>query len=356
MENSNLEAIIDKFAEQRIVVVGDLILDEFRWGKVVRINPEMPSAPLVDEDANRRRKHYIQASNVTYTSDLRLGGAGNVARNIVGLGGEVYLFGVVGDDMEGKLLLELARSDLNQKSYSITSMRIPQLNDRPTTKKFRVMAHGQQIVRVDTESREDIPKEVEDEILLRIKSYRREINGIVLSDYAKGVLTERLSRELIQHARSMGIPVIVDPKPKNFYKFSNPTLIKPNLKEAEHIVSEDLVYETLREKLESLAKAIKSNSRAKYVAITCGEKGIFVYDGTSKHIPAPIVLPNTANSVGAGDTSTATIASALSAGADIYSAAKLAVHASTLAIQEEGTATVILDELRTSLKNYENAR
>jgi len=314
--------IIDKFAGQRIAVIGDSMVDRFLWGRVDRISPEAP-VPVVRVEKET----------------TKLGGAANVAANIRALGAEAVLFGICGPDEAGRQL----RALLGERG--IDDSGLIDCPDRPTTIKTRIIAHNQQVVRADRE--EDTPaSDAQVDQLAEAMARSGPFDGLIFSDYGKGVLTNAALGLFIAVGRKAGVPIVVDPKKGDFSQYHGVTSMTPNQKEAEQacalVITND---ETLQEAGQRLLK----RTGAEAVLITRGENGmaLFYRDGRAGHLDtrATTVFDVT----GAGDTVIAVYTAALATGAEFFDAAQLANHAAGLAVRELGTAAITADQLRAVL-------
>ncbi|MDQ3133021.1 MAG: D-glycero-beta-D-manno-heptose-7-phosphate kinase [Acidobacteriota bacterium] len=320
------EEIIAKFSEANVLVIGDIMLDRYLWGSVNRISPEAP-VPIV---------------KVEKTS-LVLGGAANVAANIVGLGGNVILFGVKGDDTEADAL-----SDLLVKS-GISSEYLIRVKNRPTTIKTRIVAHNQHVVRIDQETNNCIEEEISDEIFRNIVNLRSKFSTIVLSDYAKGILTEKLISRLIKLGKSENKFVLVDPKGKNYTKYKGATLLTPNQRETLEAFGFEESTENLAENLaEKAGKHLLEKLSLEGILITQGEMGMTLLQNNKGINENNAYLKATARKVydvtGAGDTVIAVMATALAVGANFRQAAEIANLAAGLVVEKVGT-TIITREM-----------
>lgn len=321
---SNLEAMVDKLKDVAVLVVGDLMIDEFIYGKVERISPEAP-VPVVD------------VSSTTYTP----GGAGNVVNNIYALGGKVYPTGVIGDDGTGKKLIK----DFKAKGIEIDGVIID--SERPTTLKSRIIAHSQQLIRVDREQRTDIEEWVCKQILSFCRMVIEEVQSIVISDYGKGVINPRLLEEIIPLGKKYNIPIIVDPKESHFLSYKGVTLITPNVHEAGNLIHKKITDE---ESLIEVGKSILSQLKCRGVLITRGEKGMTLFEENEELTHIPTVAREVYDVTGAGDTVVAVIALALGAGFEMKIAAQLANFAAGIVVEKVGTATLIREELKERIK------
>jgi rfaE bifunctional protein kinase chain/domain len=320
---SKLRQRVHDFQGRRVVVLGDLMLDRYVWGNVTRISPEAP-VPVVE----------------VVNSTSTLGGAGNVAANLRSLGAIPVLVGVVGDDGEG----EWIRKSLPESEGVLIDPR------QPTTVKTRIIAHHQQIVRVDQENKKPQPAGVEDKIFDFIRAQACE--GLVISDYSKGLLTRSLLRRLLPQARRRKIPVFVDPKVENFRLFSPVTFITPNHLETERIVQ--FPCRTNAE-VEQAGRCLLSLVRSDYLIIKRGEKGMSVFEDGKKPLHIPTLAREVFDVTGAGDTVLAAAALALMSGASLREAAVLANAAAGIVVGKVGTATVTPAELLHALRRAGNS-
>ncbi len=318
----NYKKILRELKNRKILVIGDLILDHYIWGKVNRISPEAP-VPIVE---------------VTDENFL-LGGASNVAHNIAALGGHVTLVGVAGNDRGGEIL----RKMLTEKGIECGGVF---WSSRPTTVKTRVIAHSQQMVRFD---REDSAR-VEGKVLKGLVDY---IHGetsihdsVIISDYRKGVISSDLVREVLRKTRPKDIFVAVDPKVGHFHCYKNVSLITPNVSEASIASGIEIRDE------KSLLRAGKTLLRkipCDAVLITRGEHGMSLFT-KDKVVHIPTVAKNVYDVTGAGDTVIATFALSHAAGADMTESAVIANHAAGIVVGEVGTAVVTPEKLLNSLE------
>ncbi|MCX7984127.1 MAG: D-glycero-beta-D-manno-heptose-7-phosphate kinase [Bacteroidetes bacterium] len=328
LSEKRIDEIFSGFKNKRIAVIGDLMIDRYFWGTVTRISPEAP-VPVVEvtEEANR------------------LGGAANVANNIASLGGVPIMVGVVGKD-EGATVL---RRLVEEAGFPTTGIVVD--DSRPTTIKSRVIAHDHHVVRIDHEVKADIRQEIQEKILSTIEKMLSELDGIILEDYNKGVLTKDLVRAIIHKARGAQKIITVDPKFNNFFEYKHVTVFKPNKKEAE---------EALGIRLHSLddvkvaAAEIQRRLEAENVLVTLGEKGMLLYEknGTSAHVET--TARKVADVSGAGDTVISTLTMALVAGATVREAATLANIAGGIVCGEVGIVPVNVSELYKNARQYFN--
>lgn len=323
MEPKAINELFDDMTRRRVLIVGDVMVDSYLWGKVDRISPEAP----------------VPVFLVTDRED-RPGGAANVALNIAALGAEPVICALVGNDVSGKSFRALL------EKRGITDRGIVGTNGRPTTVKTRVISGHQHIVRVDEESRSPIEKAEEEALIKHISeligNYPPDV--IIFEDYNKGVLTLKVIEHTINLAEEKGIPTAVDPKKDNFFAYRKATLFKPNLKE----LAEGLKTEIDREDPESIEKAVdmleaKLNNRISL--ITLSERGVFVKQGNEKH-HLPAHVRNIADVSGAGDTVISVAALALAAKLDIRNMAAISNLAGGLVCEHVGVVPIVRDRLR----------
>ncbi|MGD8255794.1 MAG: D-glycero-beta-D-manno-heptose-7-phosphate kinase [Syntrophobacterales bacterium] len=311
---------IDQFSSCRILVVGDVIMDEFLWGRVERISPEAP-VPVVEVEEE----------------SLVLGGAGNVVNNIISLGGQALLCGVIGNDAMGRELIHILQK-MNSPTYGLV------IEDRrPTTIKTRVVAHSQQVVRVDREEREHVNEASIESITHTVKEQLDSIDAIVVADYGKGVVT----RSLMDGLRSLGqggqTILAVDPTIRNVALYKDVTLITPNNYEAQQMAGIQI------EDDQSLRRAgahLLEELGCQTVLITQGDKGMTLFEGNGETTQIPTVARKVFDVSGAGDTVIATFTLALAAGLTPGQAAVLANLAAGIVVGEIGTATVAASRLK----------
>jgi rfaE bifunctional protein kinase chain/domain len=320
-----LRQYLQRFPQASLLVIGDLILDHYVMGRVSRISPEAP-VPVVHVESET----------------LRLGGAANVFNNILALGGKADLCGVIGADESGRLLLkELGKSRSGRGGVIID-------HDRPTTRKSRVIAHNQQIVRYDMEGRQELKGTLQKRLLRYVESRIRELSCIVVSDYAKGVVSAALMTELTRMAALRKIPVIVDPKVEHFGYYKGVTVITPNHLEATQAAG---LHGDDDHTINGAGAVIRQRLGCRSVLITRGEKGMSLYEGegTSWHLPTQ--ARQVYDVTGAGDTVIGTLALALATGANMREAATLANHAAGIVVGMVGTATVSPKQLLEAVGN-----
>lgn len=326
----DLQQLIGRFSEVKILVIGDVIVDQFVWGSVSRISPEAP-VPVV---------------NVS-KEELLLGGSANVLRNLVSLGAKGGLCGIIGRDAMGEQLIDL----MNNLPASTNGLVQGQ---RPTTLKTRVVAQGQQVVRFDREKIGEPSRDSLNALIKYLEEHLGDFDGVIVSDYSKGVVNEELMAKLrqllpvVRKETSRALPLIVDPKPANLHRFTGATVITPNHHEA---VLMSGVAITGEQELFAAARHIQEEIGCEAVLITRGEAGMALLAGDEL-----VTIPTTAKEVydvtGAGDTVAATLALGLAAGAPIRDAAMLANFAAGIVVGKVGTAAVTATELLAFLKRH----
>lgn len=319
-----LEELLARAREIRVLVVGDIMLDVYLRGSASRISPEAP-VPVVRID----------------DEDLALGGAANVATNVVALGAACSVVGCVGEDGAGRDLV----SELS--SHGIDAAGVQALAGRPTTVKTRVMVRHQQVARYDRESESELS---ENQLALLIESIRERVSqadAVVLEDYNKGVLAQALIHATIQAAREAGKIVVVDPKFRHFFEYRGATVFKPNLLELTAAMRGH-AYPTDSEWLARTRDELGCEN----LLVTLGEDGMALMTSSNEFVQVPTVARSVYDVSGAGDTVTAVIAVALAAGADVIEAAILANHAAGIEVGKAGVATVSADELREVIREH----
>ena len=317
-----LQRFIPKFARANVLVVGDLMLDEFIWGKVSRISPEAP-VPVV----------WVQSESVMP------GGAADVANNIRSLGGQVALAGIVGEDRWGDMLL----SDLASRQIE-TACIIK--SHRSTTVKTRVIAHHQQVVRVDREQREPLSEGTVERLINRIADCLKSVDAIVIEDYGKGVITRQLLEAVVPLARKRGKIITVDPKEDHFDLYRRVTALTPNRAEAGGAVGRELDSDVdVRRAGEEILRQLQCEA----LLITLGEDGMWLFEQGSRQVQIPTVAQEVFDVAGAGDTVIATFTLALAIGATMEQAARIANYAAGIVVGKLGVATATPEELRVAL-------
>ena len=324
LTRQRVDQLLTGAAKRTIVVYGDVMLDEFVWGDVTRISPEAP-VPVVD----------IRRESV------HPGGAANVLANIVALGARATVVGVIGADSAGERL----RSELDEMGASGETLIIDLA--RPTTLKTRIIAHSQLVVRADRERRTPVDNQTEERIIEALKRAIPNADAFVVSDYDKGAVTPHVLAEILPLAYGRGIPVLVDPKIRNFDAYRPATLVTPNHHEALGLTNtEDRGDEGLRR----AAHLIRERLGCESVLITRGEHGMMLLESDRAPVYVQTVAREVYDVTGAGDTVIATLAGALSAGASMLEAAMLANHAAGIVVGKVGTATFGAEELINSIQ------
>jgi rfaE bifunctional protein kinase chain/domain len=320
LSRERLEEILERARGVRVAVVGDLMLDVYLVGAVSRISPEAP-VPVVHVAEER----------------FALGGAANVAANVVTLGAACDLIGCVGADAAGRQVL----AELEAVSVDAC---LSERTERPTTTKTRVVARHQQVVRFDRESDDDLPEDCCDELCDLVRRSVARSQALVLEDYNKGVLVPRVIRAAIDAAAGAGIPTVVDPKFRHFFDYAGATVFKPNAVELGNAIGT-----RIRPEDDAWLEEARTRVGARHLLLTLGEDGMALRsdDGTSFRIPT--VAREVYDVSGAGDTVTAFVAVALAAGATMREAATLANVAAGIEVGKPGVATVTPQEVRDML-------
>lgn len=319
-----MKELFDSFNRQTIMIIGDVMLDVYMKGKVERISPEAP-VPIV---------------SVTETFS-RLGGAANVAQNLKGLGAKPILCSIIGNDDKSNELLSL------MSEQNMTTSGIVKSDERITTRKVRIISNNAQMLRVDTENTFDLTEKEHSLLMTEIKNIinNEKIDGIILQDYNKGVLTENIIKEVVAIANEKNIPVGVDPKKKNFLSYKNVTLFKPNLKE----LREGLGVTVKDESIDDITNAIDllhKELNCKYIMTTLSERGVLIKDydtNTCHHIPAH--LRKIADVSGAGDTVLSVAMLCLVCKQEAYNIAALSNLAGGLVCEELGAVSINKERL-----------
>lgn len=319
LTKTRVTEILRALRDRNIVVLGDVMLDEFVWGDVTRISPEAP-VPVVDV----RRE------------SIHLGGAANVLANLVALGARGSVVGVIGNDEAGKRL----RNGLRELGAGANDHLIVD-ETRPSTIKTRIIAHSQLVVRADRESRAPVNSRLEDEIVACLKLALVQADAFVVSDYDKGVVTPRILSEILPFAYERA-PVLIDPKLRNFNHYRPATLVTPNHHEALRMSdSEDHSDDGSHH----AATVIRKKLGCDAVLITRGDRGMMLLEREGEPVYVNTAAREVYDVTGAGDTVIAALAGALATGASMIEAAALANHAAGIVVGKVGTATATADEL-----------
>lgn len=323
MTNERIEQIVGNLGRSKILILGDIMLDEYLLGQVDRISPEAP-VPVVE---------------ITSSKQL-LGGAANVAANIRALGEQPILLGVVGpDEASVKLNGLLAQKD-------ITADAVITDESRQTTIKTRVIAHGQQVVRADREDRHELSADTEQRVLDKFASWADEIKAVIISDYGKGVITASLLEKVIQICQDKDIFIGVDPKETHFFNYRLVSLITPNHHEAGFAYGLRIRSEA---DLLEVGAGLLRRLEARSILITRGPDGMSLFQDGAEPTHIPTFARKVFDVTGAGDTVIATFVAAVCAGADLVEAAVVANAAAGIVIGEIGTASVTPQQLRHEL-------
>ncbi len=312
--------ILDNLSKTRVLIVGDVMLDRYWWGSVARISPEAP-VPIVRLDR----------------TTLAAGGAANVAANVAGLGAEALLVGVVGKDAEAQLL------GTELKTAGVSASHLVTDPNRPTVVKTRIIAHSQQVARVDQEHDLSLDAETRGEIATVLARLVPACDIVVVSDYDKGVLGDDVLADLLTQAKTAGKSVLVDPKGREYGKYRGATMITPNRREAAQACNLNEGSDGL---VEVAGQRLLKDLELEAVLITQGEDGMTLFRAERERRHFPAAARKVYDVTGAGDTVIATLATSLGAGADLETATGLANLAAGLVVEQVGTSAVTLKALR----------
>ena len=313
-----LALLVERFAQLRLLVVGDVVLDEYLWGSVDRVSPEAP-VPVV----------HVRDETVV------LGGAANVARNVVALGGRVSLCSVVGDDAAGRRIAALV------EAQGVDPAGLVVVPERPTTRKTRVVARSQQVVRFDRETHEPLGAAAAAKLLAALDAAIRGVDGAIVEDYGKGVLAPRTAVAAMRRLRAARIPVAVDPK-ASLACYKGAALLKPNLREAEALSGVRIGGPA---DLARAAARLRRRTGGGAVAVTRGADGMMLFEKDGPGVEVATARREVFDVQGAGDTTIAALALALRAGATLFEAAVIANAAAGIVVGKVGTATASAEEL-----------
>lgn len=317
--------IMEQFPQAKVLVVGDIMVDHFIRGRVARISPEAP-VPVVD----------------VHSDHLLLGGSANVMNNIHAMEGRVFGVGVIGGDETGqRLLRELADKDIATAGIVVEERR-------PTTLKTRIVAHGQQVVRFDRESRAPVGQETIAKMIAYMETLREELGAVVISDYSKGVITAPLLQGIRRVFAGTGVVVCIDPKKTDFNLYRGFDIVTPNHHEAARAVGFEI---TDRASLVRAGRELINKYGFKALLITRGEEGMSLFegDGSIRHTEFPAEAREVFDVTGAGDTAIGVFALAMASGATFREAAFMANRAAGIAVGKVGTATVTRKELKRTI-------
>lgn len=318
----DIKKILENFSRLRIAVIGDVMIDKYLWGKVTRISPEAP-VPILSQT----------------NSECRLGGAANVARNIISLKAEPILFSVIGDDYYGDIFCNLLLKE------GISDGKIIKSKERITTVKTRIIAGSQHLLRVDNEIEYSLSEQLEHQLLESIKPYilSKSIDALIFEDYDKGVITPNLIYEIVRLCNENNVPILVDPKKRNFHFYKNVTLFKPNFKEISEALNLN-IEKTDIDALKRAAEKLHEDYGIKIVMITLSENGIFISNSKSfYHIPA--IKRDIADVSGAGDTVVSVAALSLALNLDIKKIAYICNIAGGIVCEKVGVVPIDANSL-----------
>jgi rfaE bifunctional protein kinase chain/domain len=309
-----------------VLVIGDLMIDHYIWGSATRLSPEAP-VPIVN----------VKNESTT------LGGAGNVVQNLVALGANVTVAGVIGNDATGVQLIEILESE------GVKTNAIIKDHTRSTTIKTRILAGSHQLVRVDREVTDNISQELEDELLAKLSANIDNADIVILSDYNKGLLAPGLTQRLIKIANDHQKKVVVDPKGLNYEKYKGAYIIKPNRKELAEAAKIEKIGNITD--LENAAKTIFLQTATTYLIVTLSEEGMAIVTEKSSRL-MPVKATEVFDVTGAGDTVISAIAYFTALGLDIDESCELANHAAAIVIRHVGSATTTVDEIIKDMERY----
>lgn len=322
-----VRSIQQKQKPPAILVIGDIMIDHYIWGDATRLSPEAP-VPIVN----------VKSESTT------LGGAANVAQNLVALGANVTLGGLIGNDTFGERLIEILESE------GIATDAIIKDAQRPTTVKTRVVAGSHQLVRVDREITDPVRSELEDELADKLDHYINEADIVLFSDYGKGLFSKDLTKRLIDLAKQKDKKVIIDPKGLDYEKYKGAFIIKPNRKELAEAAKTERIKSV--EDLQKAAKVIFKQTSAEYLVVTLSEEGMVILDEITYKL-LPVKATAVFDVTGAGDTVLATMAYFIASGLNIEDACELANHAAAIVIRRVGSATTTIDEIINDIEKDE---
>jgi len=319
-----IRSVFEAFKNITVAVLGDVMLDSYLWGQVDRISPEAP-VPIV----------HIQKE------ELRLGGAANVALNLASLGADVHLFSVAGKDSYGSAFIELL------EEHKISAQHILLSHERPTTRKTRIMARNQQVMRLDNEISEGLPEALEVLILDNLETFfkTQKPRLLILEDYNKGVLTPKIIEQAIRLATQYGVLTAVDPKHQNFFLYKGVTIFKPNLGEIKTALNLTQLKTITLDTLSSMHEGLFKQLGHLYSLFTLSEKGVFYQKNEDMPKLIPAKIRNIADVSGAGDTVIAVISLVFALTGDMALSAELGNIAGGLVCEQVGTVAIDKDLL-----------
>ncbi len=325
----NFNNLINQFENIPVLIIGDVMIDAYLFGNVERISPEAP-VPIVA--VNKK--------------ESRLGGAANVALNLVSLGAKPILCSTIGNDAEGNELIDLlTKSDINATG-------ILKDNDRITTVKTRVISQNHQMLRIDNESTKSLSESQTNALIAKIEELLPLAKIVIFEDYDKGVITENLIEKVTNKANQLGIPTVVDPKKRNFTYYNNVTLFKPNLKELREGINEHFSLQN-KSKFEQVCQNLMSKMNIKYLFVTLSENGVMITNGIEfTYIPAH--LRKIADVSGAGDTVISVASLCLALNLPIHQVAAISNLAGGLVCEEVGVIPIDKHKLSAELNEVLN--
>jgi rfaE bifunctional protein kinase chain/domain len=327
MDSKKIDKIFKNADKKKICIVGDVMLDRYMFGNVSRISPE---APVQVFDLN----------NI----ENKLGGSSNVSLNVKTLGAEPFLIGVIGDDESGEIL----KNEMKLLGQDTSGLIVDKT--RPTTCKTRVISDSHHLIRIDSESKKDIDKKIETQIIERLTSFNSEIEYIILQDYNKGVLTKSLIRKVIAYAKKHNKKILVDPKFENFFEFKETFIFKPNKKEIEDAFGRK---SKSPEDLDDMVIFLLGKLKCTNVVLTLGEHGMRIYEKVKGKVKIDAIKTRArkvADVSGAGDTVISTIAFCLAGGASVNEAVLISNIAAGLVVEEVGIVPIYKKNLYKQLK------
>lgn len=328
MNNKNIEKLFRNAEGKKICIIGDVMLDRYMFGDVSRISPEAP----------------VQVFDLKKVEN-KLGGSSNVSLNVKTLGAEPFLIGVIGDDETGDLL----KSVMKEKGQSTDGLIVDKI--RPTTCKTRVISDSHHLIRIDSESKEDISKKTESRIIDTLNSIINEYELIILQDYNKGVLSKSLIKKIIEISNHKKKRVLVDPKFENFFEFKDSFIFKPNRKEIEDAFGRK---SRSPEDLDDMVISLLDKLNCKNVVLTLGEHGMRIYQRVKGKVKINSIQTRArkvADVSGAGDTVISTIAFCLAGGANVHDSVFISNIAAGLVVEEVGIVPIYKNELFNHLKS-----
>ena len=323
----SLDEIFDEFSGLKALIVGDVMIDSYIWGKVERISPEAP-VPVI---------------SIT-NKEIRLGGAANVAKNVAALGATPLLCSVIGKDSDGKSFLDL------QETRGMDTRGIVQSEDRMTTVKERMLSSSQQLLRIDRETTKPLHKKDKENLLKKVDLLIKEADVVIFEDYNKGVLDKKLIKSIVQLAQTNNIPTAVDPKKENFLNYENVTLFKPNLKEIKEGLKLDFKNDD-EAAIAEASKSLRSKMAVEKVLITRSEHGVFISSNEHQHF-IPAHVRSISDVSGAGDTVVSTASLCVALGLPDKFIAELSNLAGGLVCEHLGVVSIDKEQLLAEAKKY----